>query len=382
MTEVTAPGPVDVDAGAAAREPAVALEAVTKRFAGTRTSEGVVAVDSLDLDIVDGEFFSLLGPSGCGKTTTLRMIAGFEYPTAGSIRIFGEEMGLQPPNKRPVNTVFQSYALFPHMTVEANVAFGLQMQDLPRDQISRRVREVIELVQLEGREQRRPKQLSGGQQQRVALARALVNHPKVLLLDEPLGALDLKLRQAMQVELKQLQVRVGITFVYVTHDQEEALTMSDRIAVMDGGRLLQVGAPEEIYDRPRTRFVADFIGDTNLLPVTATDAASARLGDGTSIRVTTAVAPGTPLTVAIRPEKLGLRHVDAERDTSLDAVDGMIERVTFMGNAIAYEVTVPGGEAPLRLRVRQGNTPGIQHFAAGETVRVRWAPSSAAVLDD
>jgi spermidine/putrescine transport system ATP-binding protein len=361
---------------------AVALEGVTKRFPGPKGGDDVVAVETIDLDIRDGEFFSLLGPSGCGKTTTLRMIAGFEYPTAGSIRIFGDEVGLQPPNQRPVNTVFQSYALFPHMTVEENIGFGLEMKKVDRAEAAKRVADVIELVQLEGREQRKPKQLSGGQQQRVALARALVNHPKVLLLDEPLGALDLKLRQAMQVELKQLQERVGITFVYVTHDQEEALTMSDRIAVMDGGQLLQVGTPEAIYARPRTRFVADFIGDTNLLPATAGDPGSARLGDGTVIRVDHGSAPGTALTVAIRPEHVGLRRTDADRDPALDIVDGEVTLVTFLGNATLYEVTAGTGDTTTTVRIRQGNAPGIEHFGVGDHVRTRWDPTSATVLED
>jgi spermidine/putrescine transport system ATP-binding protein len=374
--------PVDrATAATAPADVAVHLHGVTKRFPAPKGAEPVTAVDAVDLDIRDGEFFSLLGPSGCGKTTTLRMIAGFEYPTAGSIRIFGDEVGLEPPNRRPVNTVFQSYALFPHMTIEENIAFGLEMKKVPRDEARKRVADVIELVQLQGREQRKPKQLSGGQQQRVALARALVNHPKVLLLDEPLGALDLKLRQAMQVELKQLQERVGITFVYVTHDQEEALTMSDRIAVMEGGRLLQVGAPEEIYQRPRTRFVADFIGDTNLLPATADVSPDlARFADGTTVRVRHGAAAGTALTVAIRPEHVGLRHVDHERDPALDTLSGEVALVTFLGNATLYEVaTADGGP---RVRVRQGNAPGIDHFGVGDRVRVRWMPTSATVLED
>jgi spermidine/putrescine transport system ATP-binding protein len=380
----TDPGsvPTSVPTGEPAAAVAVALHGVTKRFPGGKGGEPVVAVDDLDLDIRDGEFFSLLGPSGCGKTTTLRMIAGFEYPSAGSIQIFGDEVGLEPPNKRPVNTVFQSYALFPHMTIEQNIAFGLEMQDLPREEITRRVGEVIELVQMQGREKRKPKQLSGGQQQRVALARALVNHPKVLLLDEPLGALDLKLRQAMQLELKRIQEQVGITFVYVTHDQEEALTMSDRIAVMDSGQLLQLGGPEEIYDHPRTRFVADFIGDTNLLPATVLDAATARLSDGSTIRVPSDRPAGAEVTVAIRPERLGLWHPDAERDLRLDATTGRIDRVTFLGNSIAYDVVSEAGNPTLDFRVRQGNTPGIEHFQVGERVRVRWAPTSATVLED
>jgi spermidine/putrescine transport system ATP-binding protein len=361
---------------------AVSIRGVTKRFPGGKAAEPVVAVDALDLEIADGEFFSLLGPSGCGKTTTLRMIGGFEYPSAGSIRIFDEEVGLLPPNKRPVNTVFQSYALFPHMTVAQNIAFGLEMQDVATDEITRRVGEVIELVQLEGREKRKPKQLSGGQQQRVALARALVNRPKVLLLDEPLGALDLKLRQAMQLELKQMQEAVGITFIYVTHDQEEALTMSDRIAVLDAGELLQVGAPEAIYDRPRTRFVADFIGDTNLLAAAVVDAGTVRLSDGSVIRVENTAPVGSTVTVAVRPEKLGLRRVESDRDVTLDAIDGTVDRVTFLGNALAYEVTADAGQPPVTLRVRQGNAPGVEHFSAGDAVRVRWVPGSATVLED
>ncbi len=242
-----------------AEEFAVELRDVVKRF-GT-----VVAVNHVTVHIRDGEFFSLLGPSGCGKTTTLRMIAGFEMPSSGEIYIGGQYQGYLPAYQRPVNTVFQNYALFPHLTVRQNVRFGLEMQGIDRDEMARRVSEALELVHLNGFEQRRPKQLSGGQQQRVALARALVNHPKVLLLDEPLGALDLKLRKAMQVELKALQEQVGITFIYVTHDQEEALTMSDRIGVMHQGKLLQVGPAREVYEAPQSRFVSDFIGDTNYL---------------------------------------------------------------------------------------------------------------------
>ena len=382
ITAGAAPAPDGAVPQDAVGDVAVTLQHVTKRFPGPKGTDPVVAVDDLDLNIADGEFFSLLGPSGCGKTTTLRMIGGFEYPTAGSIQIFGEEVGLLPPNKRPVNTVFQSYALFPHMTVAQNIAFGLEMKAHSKDEITRRVGEVIELVQLQGREQRKPKQLSGGQQQRVALARALVNHPKVLLLDEPLGALDLKLRQAMQIELKQLQERVGITFVYVTHDQEEALTMSDRIAVMDSGLLLQVGAPVEIYDRPRTRFVADFIGDTNLLSATVIDRGTVRLADGTPIRVPNTATAGAEVTVAVRPEKLGLRRPDTDRDMTLDAIDGTVDRATFLGNAISYEISAGSGNPSVHVRVRQGNAPGIEHFGAGEAVRVRWAPDSATVLED
>ncbi|MPZ88429.1 MAG: ATP-binding cassette domain-containing protein, partial [Nitriliruptorales bacterium] len=282
-TDVREPGTVTVEPPGAT---AVELSQVVKRF------DDVTAVDGINLSIRDGEFFSLLGASGCGKTTTLRMIAGLEYPTEGSIAISGEEMGLRPPNHRPVNTVFQSYALFPHMSAEQNIAFGLEMSGVGKAEIRERVAHMIDLVQLGGMERRRPRQLSGGQQQRVALARALVNRPKVLLLDEPLGALDLKLRQAMQLELKILQERVGTTFVYVTHDQEEALTMSDRIAVMDQGRLVQVGTPAEVYEYPRTRMVADFIGQTNLLPAVVNRPGEVSLIDGQRIYADAQAPPG------------------------------------------------------------------------------------------
>jgi spermidine/putrescine transport system ATP-binding protein len=360
---------------------AVSLRGVHKLFPGARGGDDVVAVGSVDLDIGDGEFFSLLGPSGCGKTTLLRMIAGLEFPTAGSVRIFGEEMGLAPPDRRPINTVFQAYALFPHMTVADNIAFGLEMKRVERSEIRRRVAEAIELVQLGGRETRMPAQLSGGQQQRVALARALVNRPKVLLLDEPLGALDLKLRQAMQLELKILQEHVGITFVYVTHDQEEALAMSDRLGVMDGGELVQVGTPGEVYERPRTSFVANFLGESNLLTVDVVDATHVRLVDGTVVRATTGRDVGTTATIALRPEQLDLRHVDAIRDHHLDAVHGVVTRVFYMGSAIYYDVIIDGTDDVL-MEVRQNNAPGIEHYDVDERVRVRWNPNSATVLED
>ena len=276
---------------------AVELKGITKKFGD------VTAVDNVDLTIEDGEFFSLLGPSGCGKTTTLRMIAGLEFPTEGSLSIFGEEVGTLAPNKRSVNTVFQNYALFPHLTVLDNVGFGLKMQGVAKKETKERAMEMIELVQLAGLETRKPSQMSGGQQQRVALARALVNQPKVLLLDEPLGALDLKLRQEMQLELKKLQRDVGISFVFVTHDQEEALTMSDRIAVMHEGKLLQVASPEEIYESPANRFVADFIGRTNLLDGTTSDNETVVLSNGTSIRAQNTFPQGTKVSISIRPER-------------------------------------------------------------------------------
>ncbi len=351
-------------------EPAVQLSGVTKRFGD------VVAVDALDLQIRDGEFFSLLGPSGCGKTTTSRMVAGLEYPTEGSIQIYGEEMGLRPPNKRPINTVFQSYALFPHMTVAKNVAFGLEMQKVEASEVVERVARAIDLVRLTGMENRKPTQLSGGQQQRVALARALVNRPKVLLLDEPLGALDLKLRQAMQFELKELQERVGITFVYVTHDQEEALTMSDRIGVMNDGALLQIGTPQEIYEQPQTRFVADFIGETTFVSGVVVGDGVVRLADGSTVKTSTDAGPGIEVTLALRPERLFLYP---EGDTSVaggNRLNGTVNRRVYLGNSLFYEVDV--GVAVVR--VRHENTLGVHSFDAGEHVLVHWLPGSSKAL--
>ncbi|MBC8364700.1 MAG: ABC transporter ATP-binding protein [Actinobacteria bacterium] len=312
---------------------AVELQGVTKRFGD------VVAVDNIDLTITDGEFFSLLGPSGCGKTTTLRMIAGLELPTRGSLSIHGEEMGLRPPNRRPVNTVFQSYALFPHMNVRANIGFGLEMRKVVRDERSDLIDWAIDLVEMGGMGHRKPGQLSGGQQQRVALARALVNRPEVLLLDEPLGALDLKLRQQMQIELKNLQREVGITFVYVTHDQEEAVTMSDRIGVMHEGRLLQIDTPEAIYERPTTRFVADFIGRTNFLEATVASGDEIVLANGDRLRVSTGHADGTTIAVTVRPERLTVHNRDHAPD-GRHRLDGIVDSVVYLGNAVIYSVSI------------------------------------------
>ncbi len=351
-------------------ESAVHLEGVTKRFGD------LVAVDDIDLDIGDGEFFSLLGPSGCGKTTTLRMIAGFEYPTEGSIKIHGREVGLEPPDLRPVNTVFQSYALFPHMNVAENVGFGLLMKKVPGSEIEERVRRSLDQVQLGHRADALPEQLSGGQQQRVALARALVNEPEVLLLDEPLGALDLKLRQAMQIELKELQERVGITFIYVTHDQEEALTMSDRLGVMNEGSLLQVGTPTDIYEHPQSRFVADFIGEINLLDGVVSNGA-VTLGGGYVLPLDHAVAAGTPVNVALRPEQLRISRSDDQVPDGASRVEGTIGRRVYFGESYYYEVSTPAG----LLDVRQENRPGLALLEPGERVVVYWDPSSAAVLE-
>ena len=352
-------------------EMAVELRGVTKRFLE------VTAVDDLNLEIRDGEFFSLLGPSGCGKTTTLRMIAGLEFPSQGSVRIFGEEMGLRPPNRRPVNTVFQSYALFPHMTVARNVAFGLEMRKLTRQEIAARVEGIIQIVQLTGMEHRKPAQLSGGQQQRVALARALVNSPKVLLLDEPLGALDLKLRQAMQLELKALQERVGITFVYVTHDQEEALTMSDRIGVMNLGKLLQVGTPEDIYEGPANRFVADFIGETSFLPATVQGPRAVALADGTVVQMATEAEQGTKVTVALRPERVQVFPAGFEPDGDRNAVSARVLERVYMGTSTFYDLDLGGS----RLRVRQDHSVSAPRFQPGQQVVAVWEAASARVLD-
>lgn len=311
---------------------AIELRDVTKRFGD------IGAVDHVWMQIYDGEFFAILGPSGCGKTTTLRLIAGFEYPSAGELLIHGQAMGHTPPYQRPVNTVFQSYALFPHMTVEQNVAFGLEMKRVARSDIGPRVQEALEMVRLPGYNNRRPRQLSGGQQQRVALARALVNRPEVLLLDEPLGALDQKLRKEMQLELKGLQERLGITFIFVTHDQEEALTMADRIAIMDRGKALQIGTPTEIYERPNCRFVADFIGETNFIDGAVCAAnmthASISTPDGLVLQGYTprVVQPGTHATLSIRPEKIRLSQQPNGASADVNSLPVHVERVNYIGS--------------------------------------------------
>jgi spermidine/putrescine transport system ATP-binding protein len=351
----------------------VALVNVTKRF-GTE----VVAVDRVSLEIGDGEFFSLLGPSGCGKTTTLRMIAGLEFPTEGSVKIFGEEMGTRPPNRRPVNTVFQSYALFPHMTVADNIAFGLRMTGVDEGEVQRRVNEAIDLVRLTGLGSRSPKALSGGQQQRVALARALVNQPKVLLLDEPLGALDLKLRQAMQLELKDIQKEVGITFVYVTHDQEEALTMSDRIGVMDEGKLLQVGSPEEIYESPVNRFVADFIGETNFIDGEVVAEGQVRIEGGMVVKARTHSEPGSKVTLTLRPEKIHLLAPGSSVPAGRSVLEGKGERRVYFGDSLSSEVRV----GPHRLDVRIENRPSLDRFSPGDEVLLEFHARAAEALTE
>jgi spermidine/putrescine transport system ATP-binding protein len=353
--------------------PAVELVGVSKLFGD------VVAVDGIDLVVEDGEFFSLLGPSGCGKTTTLRMIAGFEYPTSGSLRIHGEEMGLRPPNERPVNTVFQSYALFPHMTVAENVAFGLEMRKVPKNEIAGKVKRVLDQVQLGQRADAKPSQLSGGMQQRVALARALVNEPEVLLLDEPLGALDLKLRQAMQVELKELQARVGITFIYVTHDQEEALTMSDRIGVMSEGSLLQVGPSEEIYERPTSRFVADFIGEINLIPVTVPAPGRVRMSNGQEFPISTEGVGESAPTLTIRPERLSLYDLDEPIPDGFNRMKVSVVRRMYHGDVYYYGVE---GGAGVTIDVKEENRPSVERYEIGEEAFVVWHPEAATLVSD
>ncbi|HMK08209.1 MAG TPA: ABC transporter ATP-binding protein [Anaerolineales bacterium] len=355
----------------------IELSDVSKRFGE------VLALDHVTLRIRDGEFFSMLGPSGCGKTTSLRLMAGFEFPSEGEVRIAGAVQGTRPPFQRPVNTVFQSYALFPHMTVFQNTAFGLEMQHVPKDEIRRRVAKALELVQLPGKESRKPKQLSGGQQQRVALARALVNGPDVLLLDEPLGALDLKLRKAMQFELKALQNRLGLTFVYVTHDQEEALTMSDRIAVMDGGHVLQVGTPAEIYENPANRFVADFIGETNFLLGQIHSRARGLVqveSDGLALWAPAGEdvpASGTA-TVAIRPEKIILGRT---KGPGRNSFEGAIEVITYVGKDSDFRVRLTP-QATIRVRVQNQAAGAAAVFAVGDRVWVSWPEEAARVLLD
>jgi spermidine/putrescine transport system ATP-binding protein len=357
----------------------VRLVGVTKRFGDT------VAVDHVDLEVESGEFFSLLGPSGCGKTTTLRMIGGFEQPTEGRIELQGEDVTWLPPYRRNVNTVFQNYALFPHLSVYDNIAFGLRRRRVPEREVRERVTEMLRLVELPGYEKRRPSQLSGGQAQRVALARALVNRPAVLLLDEPLGALDLKLRKQMQVELKRIQQEVGITFIYVTHDQEEAMTMSDRIAVMNRGRYEQLGDPESLYERPATRFVAGFLGVSNLLPATLDGTvgayAVARLRDDTRVRIPRELTVGLRrIEVGVRPEKIRLREPEEPVPDGLNTLSGVVRDASYLGVSTSYIVEVRGGA---RLTVYEQNVERATRselWRPGEEVRLSWSPDHTFVV--
>ena len=350
---------------------AIRFETVTKRFGET------VAVRALDLAVEKGEFFSLLGPSGCGKTTTLRMVAGFEQPSEGRIYLDGEPVETVPPYKRHVNTVFQSYALFEHLSVEDNVAFGLKRQKVPRGEIRTRVAEALELVELRGREKARPRELSGGQKQRVALARALVNRPSVLLLDEPLGALDLKLRKQMQVELKGIQREVGITFLYVTHDQEEALAMSDRIAVMEDGEVMQCGSPEEIYEQPSGPFVAGFIGISNLLSGVV-DNGGVKLASGVTCAAELPgdCAQGSEVHVSVRPEKIWLD----ELEEGMVSVEGTVVERVYVGTTTQVIVELAPG---MRLTALEQNTARARsddRWEIGDRVRLGWHPEHARVL--
>jgi spermidine/putrescine ABC transporter ATP-binding subunit len=354
--------------------PAIRLAGVTKRFA-SRDSD-VAAVRGVDLEIAEGEFFSMLGPSGCGKTTTLRMIAGFEEPSTGSVFLHGRDVTGVPPNRRDVNMVFQSYALFPHMSVFENVAFGLRRKKVAKDEVARRVGEMLDVVDLAGREKRRPRELSGGQQQRVALARALVNRPRALLLDEPLGALDLKLRQAMQVELKRIQREIGVTFVYVTHDQGEALTMSDRIAVMNDGLVEQLGPPEVIYEHPASRFVAGFIGTSNLLCGTVD-----RVADGTAtvaygaetiavpLRDGQRAVAGERLELTVRPEKIDIGS-DRPAGDGICAVRGTVRELVYLGTSTNYTVATETGDEVVVFR--QNASSAATEAERGDQVWLSW----------
>ncbi|MCG8968708.1 MULTISPECIES: ABC transporter ATP-binding protein [Streptomyces] len=358
--------------------PAITLVDVVKDFGGARDA---AAVRGVSLSIGEGEFFSLLGPSGCGKTTTLRMIAGFEEPTGGQILLHGRDMVGVPANKRDINMVFQSYALFPHLSVSDNVAFGLRRRRVPKDEIRDRVDKILGTVELADKADRRPRELSGGQQQRVALARALVNRPRALLLDEPLGALDLKLRQSMQLELKRIQREVGITFIYVTHDQAEALTMSDRIAVMNQGVVEQVGSPQEVYERPATAFVAGFIGTSNLIGGRLTSAEAGTgvvdLGDGD--RITVALrgsrSPGAAVEITVRPEKIRLTTGPAD---SASRVRGTVREVVYLGTSTSYTVETRTGAEMTVFQPNDGTAP--VHPARGDTVWLSWATAHSYLL--
>jgi putative spermidine/putrescine transport system ATP-binding protein len=330
-------------------ESAILFKNVSRHFGDVK------AVDNIGLEIKDGEFFSMLGPSGSGKTTCLRMIAGFDRPTSGQIILYGQDVSNLPPYERPVNTVFQDYALFPHMTIEANIAYGLMIKGMPKAERMKRVGDMLELVQLPGFGYRKPSQLSGGQRQRVALARALINHPKVLLLDEPLGALDLKLRQQMQVELKNIQREVGITFIFVTHDQEEALTMSDRIAVFSQGKIEQVGTPSEVYEHPATSFVAGFVGTSNLI------------SGEVAQRIT-----GSANKFSVRPEKILLGKADEEAGSDMFSTYGSVRDVIYLGLYTRYLVELEGGGDVVVVEQNLKTTSMDVTQAKGRKVRLLW----------
>jgi spermidine/putrescine transport system ATP-binding protein len=380
---------------------AVRLVQLTKRFGGDTTgkrvakyvegadpSHGFLAVDHIDLDVNEGEFFSLLGPSGCGKTTTLRMIGGFEPPTEGTIELQGEDVTWLPAYRRNVNTVFQNYALFPHLTIYENVAFGLRRKKVQDAEVKRRVSEMLELVELPGYEGRKPSQISGGQAQRVALARALVNKPAVLLLDEPLGALDLKLRKQMQVELKRIQQEVGITFIYVTHDQEEAMTMSDRIAVMNHGKYEQLGDPEVLYERPKTRFVAGFLGVSNLLPATpdgpSNGYAGFRLSDGSAVRIPASLIgdQGGALALGVRPEKIRLLAAADQVPDGLNHVPGTIAHASYLGVSTQYIVRLKDGHRVTVYEQNVDRATKAELWTNGEDVVLAWSPEHCFVVED
>ena len=358
------------------RDVAIALEGVSKRFGRAE------AVRNVDIAIGDGEFFSLLGPSGCGKTTTLRMIAGFEVPDEGRVVLQGQDVTSVSANRRPVNMVFQQYALFPHMSIYDNVAFGLKLKRVPSRERRERVLELLDVVGLEGLERRRPRQLSGGQQQRVALARALVNRPAALLLDEPLGALDVKLRKHMQLELKRIQHELGTTFVYVTHDQEEALAMSDRIAVMNHGEVEQTGSPREIYEHPRTAFVADFIGSLNALDLTVDEivgaCAVARYGEGERIVVPVGsdTHTGDALRVAMRPERVQIGPVAGPGVDGGSRLEGAIAQVVYLGMYTQFHVDTRAG----RVVAHHLADDSVETFAPGLAVTLSWEPEHTSVI--
>jgi spermidine/putrescine transport system ATP-binding protein len=356
------------------------LEAVTKRFGET------TAVDDLTLSIPRGAFYALLGPSGCGKTTTLRMVGGFEDPTQGTVYLGGQDVTQQPPYKRDVNTVFQSYALFPHLSVERNVSFGLERRKIGKAEVRQRVEEALEMVQLAGYGKRKPAQLSGGQQQRVALARALVNRPRALLLDEPLGALDLRLRKQLQIELKRIQQDVGITFVHVTHDQEEAMSMADAIAVMSDGRIEQAGGAADLYERPRTEFVANFLGVSNLVDArmraSQNGHATVETHDGATLHVPSdRIGPhgSDAVRIGVRPEKVRLSPAGAEVAAGANVLRGTVVVASFLGVSIQYVIRAAGGE---ELTVFAQNLDGAEpdSLGPGREVQLSWDPQHTFVV--